>query len=162
MSTRESIARHRAEVTKTSPIAVIAKNITNNAGGMGRQAVVIAAASGLVLTSGMAANAAQPAAHVSDSNTASVKSSGVVDMPIKASTEAAVAASLVQPLDITSSPKPAPVVRQVAPAATKAAPLAQTVASKAAPTAAQVAPAAATPKVTASGVGATILAAAYA
>ena len=58
MTTRASVARHRAEVTKTNSLAVIAKAVGDNAGGMGRQAAVIAAASGLVLTSGIAANAA--------------------------------------------------------------------------------------------------------
>ena len=58
MTTRATIARHRAEVTKTNSLAVIAKAVGDNAGGMGRQAAVIAAASGLVLTSGIAANAA--------------------------------------------------------------------------------------------------------
>src|SRR5512141_1747409 len=57
MTTRAN-ARHRAEVTKTNSLAVIAKAVGDNAGGMGRQAAVIAAASGLVLTSGIAANAA--------------------------------------------------------------------------------------------------------
>src|SRR5450830_1230038 len=59
MTTRATIARHRAEVTKTNSLAVIAKAVGDNAGGMGRQAAVIAAASGLVLTSGIAANAAE-------------------------------------------------------------------------------------------------------
>jgi cell wall-associated NlpC family hydrolase len=59
MTTRATIARHRAEVTKTNSLAVIAKAVGENAGGMGRQAAVIAAASGLVLTSGIAANAAE-------------------------------------------------------------------------------------------------------
>jgi cell wall-associated NlpC family hydrolase len=58
MTTR-AIARHRAEATRTNSLAVIAKAVGENAGGMGRQAAVIAAASGLVLTSGMAANAAE-------------------------------------------------------------------------------------------------------
>ena len=58
MTTRATVARHRAEVTKTNSLAVIAKAVGDNAGGMGRQAAVIAAASGLVLTSGIAANAA--------------------------------------------------------------------------------------------------------
>ena len=58
MTTRAN-ARHRAEVTKTNSLAVIAKAVGDNAGGMGRQAAVIAAASGLVLTSGIAANAAE-------------------------------------------------------------------------------------------------------
>jgi len=59
MTTRATIARHRAEVTKTNSLAVIAKAVGDNAGGVGRQAAVIAAASGLVLTSGIAANAAE-------------------------------------------------------------------------------------------------------
>jgi len=59
MTTRATTARHRAEVTKTNSLAIIAKAVGENAGGMGRQAAVIAAASGLVLTSGMAANAAE-------------------------------------------------------------------------------------------------------
>ncbi len=58
MTTRAT-ARHRAEVTKTNSLAVIAKTVGDNAGGMGRQAAVIAAASGMVLTSGIAANAAE-------------------------------------------------------------------------------------------------------
>ena len=59
MTTRATVARHRAEVTKTNSLAVIAKAVGDNAGGVGRQAAVIAAASGLVLTSGIAANAAE-------------------------------------------------------------------------------------------------------
>lgn len=59
MSSRTIPARHRAAAPKTAPLAVIAKTVGSNAGGMGRQAVVIAAASGLVLTSGVAANAAE-------------------------------------------------------------------------------------------------------
>jgi cell wall-associated NlpC family hydrolase len=59
MTTRATVARHRAEVAKTNSLAVIAKAVGDNAGGMGRQAAVIAAASGLVLTSGIAANAAE-------------------------------------------------------------------------------------------------------
>jgi cell wall-associated NlpC family hydrolase len=59
MTTRANSARHRAEVTKTNSLAVIAKAVGDNAGTMGRQAAVVAAASGLVLTSGIAANAAE-------------------------------------------------------------------------------------------------------
>lgn len=59
MSSRSTLARHRAAVTKTNSLAVIAKTVGSNAGGVGRQAAVIAAASGLVLTSGIAANAAE-------------------------------------------------------------------------------------------------------
>jgi len=59
VSSRSTVARHRAAVTKTNSLAVIAKTVGSNAGGVGRQAAVIAAASGLVLTSGIAANAAE-------------------------------------------------------------------------------------------------------
>jgi cell wall-associated NlpC family hydrolase len=59
MTTRANSARHRAEVTRTNSLAVIAKAVGGNAGSMGRQAAVVAAASGLVLTSGIAANAAE-------------------------------------------------------------------------------------------------------
>jgi len=59
VSSRSTLARHRAAVTKTNSLAVIAKTVGSNAGGVGRQAAVIAAASGLVLTSGIAANAAE-------------------------------------------------------------------------------------------------------
>jgi cell wall-associated NlpC family hydrolase len=58
LMTTRAIARHRAAAPKTNSLAVIAKAVGDNAGGMGRQAAVIAAASGLVLTSGIAANAA--------------------------------------------------------------------------------------------------------
>ena len=59
MSSRTIAARHRAAAPKTASLAVLAKTVGSNAGGMGRQAAVIAAASGLVLTSGVAANAAE-------------------------------------------------------------------------------------------------------
>ncbi|WP_426302297.1 NlpC/P60 family protein [Arthrobacter sp. R-11] len=59
MSSRTIPARHRAAAPKTASLAVIAKTVGSNAGGVGRQAAVIAAASGLVLTSGIAANAAE-------------------------------------------------------------------------------------------------------
>ncbi len=60
MSTNtRAIARHRAEVQRTAHFSTIARAVSDNAGGVGRQAVVIAAASGLVLTSGVAANAVE-------------------------------------------------------------------------------------------------------
>ncbi|WP_028279809.1 NlpC/P60 family protein [Arthrobacter sp. H5] len=59
MSSSTTIARHRAEVRRTANFTALAHAVTENAGGMGRQAAVIAAASGLVLTSGVSANAAE-------------------------------------------------------------------------------------------------------
>lgn len=54
-----AIARHRAEVQRSAHLSTIARAVSDNAGGVGRQAAVIAAASGLVLTSGVAANAVE-------------------------------------------------------------------------------------------------------
>ncbi|WP_104116990.1 NlpC/P60 family protein [Arthrobacter sp. B1805] len=70
MSSRVTIARHRGEAQSAAGFSALAQSVTTNAGGMGRQAAVIAAASGLVLTSGVAANAAdlQPQREVSASN----------------------------------------------------------------------------------------------
>ena len=53
------IARHRAEVQRSAHLSSIARAVSDNAGGVGRQAAVIAAASGLILTSGVAANAVE-------------------------------------------------------------------------------------------------------
>ena len=50
-------ARHRAPVERTTTLNALAGAVSANAGTMGRQAAVIAAASGLVLTTGVAANA---------------------------------------------------------------------------------------------------------
>lgn len=60
LASNTALGRHRAEVVKTSPISTLTKAVSFNVGGVGRQAAVIAAASGLVLTSGIAANAATP------------------------------------------------------------------------------------------------------
>ena len=53
-------ARHRAPIQRTSSLTALAGAVTSNAGTVGRQAAVIAAASGLVLTTGVVANAAGP------------------------------------------------------------------------------------------------------
>lgn len=50
-------ARHRAPVERTTTLNALAGAVSANAGTVGRQAAVIAAASGLVLTTGVAANA---------------------------------------------------------------------------------------------------------
>ncbi|MFJ3958977.1 NlpC/P60 family protein [Arthrobacter sp. NPDC090010] len=59
MSFGTTAARHRAKQAPTTSLLEISKAVSSNAGSMGRQAAVIAAASGLVLTSGIAANAAE-------------------------------------------------------------------------------------------------------
>jgi cell wall-associated NlpC family hydrolase len=156
MSTRESIARHRAEVPKTTSIAVIAKAVGNNAGGMGRQAAVIAAASGLVLTSGIAANAAQPAVQHSD-NAATLKSAG--QLPLAVTAASTVTISFPE-ATVASTPAPAPVVQ--APVAPAASQTGRPAVARAATVAVAAAPAAKAAPAVASGVGATIVAAAYA
>lgn len=151
MTTR-AIARHRAEVTKTNSLAVIAKAVGDNAGGMGRQAAVIAAASGLVLTSGIAANAADTNVQreATSASTLEVQSSA----PANISAASSIAISFEKPSVSTSpapvveAPKPVVEVQEAAPAAGVSA----TVAAPAAP----AAPAAS------SGNGAAIAAAAYA
>lgn len=151
MTTR-AIARHRAEVTKTNSLAVIAKAVGDNAGGMGRQAAVIAAASGLVLTSGIAANAADTNVQreATSASTLDVQSSA----PANISAASSIAITFEKPAVSTSSapvveaPKPVVEVQEAAPAAAVSA----TVAAPGAP----AAPAAS------SGNGAAIAAAAYA
>jgi cell wall-associated NlpC family hydrolase len=158
MTTRAN-ARHRAEVTKTNSLAVIAKAVGDNAGGMGRQAAVIAAASGLVLTSGVAANAAE--ANVQRESTSASTLEVQSAAPATISAASTIAISYEKPaVTTTAAPvveAPKPVVKvQEAPAANTA----KTASTKVAATAAAAGTQA--PAAVASGMGATIAAAAYA
>lgn len=158
MTTRAT-ARHRAEVTKTNSIAVIAKAVSDNAGDMGRQAAVIAAASGLVLTSGIAANAADTNVKRDSAPASQMEVVSVVDAPISAASTIAI--SYEKPAVTTTpapvaEPEPEVQVQEAAPAAQPAAPK---VTAKVATAAAPAAPAA---QASASGKGAAILSAAYA
>ncbi|BCW81591.1 MULTISPECIES: NlpC/P60 family protein [Micrococcaceae] len=158
MTTRAT-ARHRAEVTKTNSISVIAKAVSDNAGGMGRQAAVIAAASGLVLTSGIAANAADTNVKRDSAPASQMEVESVVDAPISAASTIAI--SYEKPAVTTTpapvaEPEPEVQVQEAAPAAQPAAPK---VTAKVATAAAPAAPAA---QASASGKGAAILSAAYA
>ncbi|PTT66954.1 glycoside hydrolase [Arthrobacter sp. HMWF013] len=67
MSSRHNSARHRAQTVRTNPLGSVSKAVSANAGTVGRQAAVIAAASGLILTMGLPANAADSTAGVSAS-----------------------------------------------------------------------------------------------
>jgi cell wall-associated NlpC family hydrolase len=67
VSSRHNSARHRAQTVRTNPLGSVSKAVSANAGTVGRQAAVIAAASGLVLTMGLPANAADTTAGVSAS-----------------------------------------------------------------------------------------------
>jgi len=152
MTTRATVARHRAEVAKTNSLAVIAKAVGDNAGGMGRQAAVIAAASGLVLTSGIAANAADTGIQREAASASNLEAE--VSAPAIISAASTIAISYEKPA-VTTTPAPveapAPVVEAPAPA-------------KAAATVkvASATPAAPKAPVSASGKGAAILSAAYA
>ena len=149
MTTRATAARHRAEVTKTNSLAVIAKAVGDNAGGMGRQAAVIAAASGLVLTSGIAANAADTNVQRESASASNLEVG--VSAPATISAASTIAISYEKPAE-TTTPAPgveAPKVEAPAPADQPAA---------------AITVAAATPKapVAASSKGQAILSAAYA
>jgi cell wall-associated NlpC family hydrolase len=150
MTTRATVARHRAEVTKTNSLAVIAKAVGDNAGGMGRQAAVIAAASGLVLTSGIAANAADIG--VQHEGAAASNLEAEVSAPAVISAASTIAISYEKPA-VTTTPapvaEPEPVVQAPAPPAAKPVATVKVAATQAAP-------------VSASGKGAAILSAAYA
>ncbi|MHA7297764.1 C40 family peptidase [Pseudarthrobacter sp. MDT1-22] len=154
MTTRATVARHRAEVAKTNSLAVIAKAVGDNAGGMGRQAAVIAAASGLVLTSGIAANAADTGVQREAASASNLEAE--VSAPAIISAASTIAISYEKPA-VTTTPAPieapAPVVEAPAPAPAKAA---------ATLTVASATPAAPKAPVSASGKGQAILSAAYA
>ncbi len=67
MSSRHNSARHRAQTVRTNPLDSVSKAVSANAGTAGRQAAVIAAATGLILSMGLPASAADPSAGVSAS-----------------------------------------------------------------------------------------------
>ena len=154
MTTRATVARHRAEVTKTNSLAVIAKTVGDNAGGMGRQAAVIAAASGLVLTSGIAANAADTSVQRESASASNLEVE--VSAPAIISAASTIAISYEKPAVTTT---PAPVVEAPEPEPEVEAP-----AAPAAQPAAAITVAASAPKapVAASSKGQAILSAAYA
>lgn len=167
MTTRAT-ARHRAEVTKTNSIAVIAKAVGDNAGGVGRQAAVIAAASGLVLTSGIAANAADSNVQRDSAPASTLEVESSVEAPISAASTIAI--TFEKPAVTTT---PAPVIEEPAPVEVEEAEEAPAVARPAAASQPAAAPKvtakvataaapAAAPAASASGKGAGILSAAYA
>lgn len=112
MTTRQALGRHRATSVRTNPLESISKAVASNAGSVGRQAAVIAAASGLVLTLGVPAQG-----DVSrDASAVPVEGLSAERVAVKA---VSVSASKAKDLDIeraqfTSKPAPAPVVVAVA------------------------------------------------
>lgn len=86
MTKRQALGRHRATPVRTNPLGSISKAVSSNAGSVGRQAAVIAAASGLVLTLGVPAQAtpatrAADKAPVTDMQRASVTTPAAVTVP---------------------------------------------------------------------------------
>jgi cell wall-associated NlpC family hydrolase len=153
MTTRATIARHRAEVTKTNSLAVIAKAVGDNAGGVGRQAAVIAAASGLVLTSGIAANAAETNVQRESAPASALEVQSAAPATISAASSIAISyekpAVSTTPAPVVEAPKPVVQVQEADPAAPAVD--------------ANAAVSASAPKISSgSGMGASIAAAAYA
>ena len=166
MTTR-AIARHRAEVTRTNSLAVIAKAVGGNAGGMGRQAAVIAAASGLVLTSGMAANAAETNVQRESTSASTLEVQSAAPATISVASSIAISyekpAVTTTPAPVVEAPKPVVKVQEAVTATTNTA-ATKTAGITVGATAAVAAPVAAKPAAAgvASGMGSTIASAAYA
>ncbi|SEJ46544.1 Cell wall-associated hydrolase, NlpC family [Arthrobacter sp. yr096] len=164
MSSRILRGRRKADSVRPNPFISISKAVASNASGAGRQAAVIAAASGLVLTGSIAAHAAEApvqrdsspatvAETTSEAPTQVVTAASTATINFERPAVASVAAPVIE--------KPAPVVE--APVAKKAA---VTTAAAAAPAkAAAAAPVAAAPAAAApavGGVNAAMVASAYA
>lgn len=146
MSTRTLTARHRALPVRTSPLGAVAQAVSGNAGTIGRQAAVIAAASGLIMSAGLPAQAAETHREASAlSDVASASAPSVV-----ASNEAQV--SFERPVVESVA---APVVEQPA---QQAAPTARTAAST---VQAASAPAAAAPVAAPTAAGSSLAGIAY-
>jgi hypothetical protein len=156
MSSSTTISRS-STATRAKRRSAISSAITGNAGTIGRQAAVIAAASGLVLSSAMAAHAAEAPAERNSAPASSVDVKGQLGAPLTA--DSSVQISFERP---AVSSTPAPVIEQSKPVAA-AAPAAVVAKAPAAPKASvqvQAAPApAAAPA--AGGLNAAMLAAAY-
>ena len=107
--------RRRAVPVQTSALAVLSKSVAENAGGVGRQAAVIAAASGLVLTSGIAAQAADAPAQRDAEPASNLEVASQVEAPLSA--DSTVRISFERPAVETT---PAPVVEAPKPVAVEA------------------------------------------
>jgi cell wall-associated NlpC family hydrolase len=105
VSTRHNSARHRAQTVRTNPLDSMSKAVSANAGTVGRQAAVIAAASGLILTMGLPATAADTTAGVSAST-----ESGSAETVLAVTAAPTATVSFERP-EVTTTP--APVVERV-------------------------------------------------
>jgi cell wall-associated NlpC family hydrolase len=156
MTSSNTFARHRS-ASSTSRLSAISSAFAGNAGTIGRQAAVIAAASGLVLSSAMAANAAEAPVE-RDSAPASIDVKDQLSAPVSADSTVQVKferpAVVSTPAPVVEQPKPVAAVPAIAPqvaAAPKATVTVQAAATAPAPAAAPAA----------GGANATLLSAAY-
>ncbi|MET3948323.1 cell wall-associated NlpC family hydrolase [Arthrobacter sp. UYCu512] len=164
MSTRRTSGRHRAVTVQTSTLATLSKAVADNAGGVGRQAAVIAAASGLVLTSGIAAQAADAPAQRDSAPASNLEVSNQAPAPLSADSSVRISferpAVETTPAPVIEAPKPA--VTAPVPAAVAAGPAAAVKAQPRITVQPQAATAPAAAPQTAGGVNATMVSAAYA
>ncbi|MEE1622882.1 C40 family peptidase [Zafaria sp. Z1313] len=112
MSSHKVRGRRRATPVRTNPLEIISKAVASNAGSVGRQAAVVAAASGLVLTLGVPAQANQSvgeAAAPADSLTAERVAVQAVAVPATAAKKFE-----IDRVALKSTPAPKPVVAAVA------------------------------------------------
>ncbi|MCY0904802.1 C40 family peptidase [Arthrobacter sp. H14-L1] len=106
MSSVNNLGRHRAATATTNPLSAISKAVSSNAGTVGRQAAVIAAASGLILSIGLPAQASETGRVSSDA------SASVQVAPLSITAPATASVSFARP---TVSSAPAVVPAAVAP-----------------------------------------------
>lgn len=157
--------RRRAVPVRTSTLAVLSKSVAHNAGGVGRQAAVIAAASGLVLTSGIAAQAADAPTQREAEPVSNLEVTSQVQTPLSADATVQIAferpAVKTTPAPVVEAPKP--VVVEAPKVAAAPAPVVAKAAA-AAPAKAQitVTPAAPAAAPAAGGINATMVSSAYA
>lgn len=119
MSARRTPGRHRAVTVQTSPLASLSRAVADNAGGVGRQAAVIAAASGLVLTSGIAAQAADAPAQREAAPASTLEVSSQVPAPLNVDSSVKISferpAVTTAPAPVIEAPKPVAVAAQATP-----------------------------------------------
>lgn len=153
MSTSKTHGRRRAAVAPVTPFTALSRTAAGNAGGLGRKAAVIAAASGMVMTSGVAAQAAESPAQREAEPTSALEVLAQAEVPLSADATVKIAyerpAVATTPAPVVEAPKPAPAPAAQAPAAT----------ARATVTVQQAAPA---PAPAAGGVNAGMVSAAYA
>lgn len=105
MSKRHALGRHRATPIRSNPLESISKAVASNAGSVGRQAAVIAAASGLVLTLGVPAQATPATREASAVPAESLSANRVA---VKTVAVAADKKFEIERAELTSTPAPAP------------------------------------------------------